>query len=142
MRPFLTDPLLRAIVGKAPSSFDFRWAMDTRKIILCDLAKGAIGSDNARLLGSLIVMKEKLAAFSRGDIPEAERVPHLLYVEEAHNFIPDFESILSETRKYALTMAIALQGIEQLTEEARNAVFTNAGSLISFRVSNTRTLSA
>ena len=135
VRPFLTDPLLRAIVGKAPSSFDFRWAMDTRKIILCDLAKGAIGADNARLLGSLIVMKEKLAAFSRGDIPEAERVPHLLYVEEAHNFIPDFESILSETRKYALTMAIALQGIEQIPPEAVAAVFTNCATLISFRVS-------
>jgi DNA helicase HerA-like ATPase len=135
VRPFLTDPLLRAIVGKAPSSFDFRWAMDTKKIILCDVSKGAIGNDSARLLGSLIVMKEKLAAFSRGDIPEADRVPHLLYVEEAHNFIADFESILSETRKYALTLTIATQGIEQLPPKAAEAVFTNCATLISFRVS-------
>ena len=62
VRAFLTNPLLRGIVGKAPSSFSFRRAMDERKIILCDLSKGAIGADNARLLGSLIVMQEKLAA--------------------------------------------------------------------------------
>ena len=135
VRPFLTDPLLRAIVGKSPSSFDFRWAMDTQKIILCDVSKGAIGNDNAKLLGSLIVMKEKLAAFSRVDIPEAERVPHLLYVEEAHNFIADFESILAETRKYALTLTLAAQGIEQLPPKAAEAVFTNCATLISFRVS-------
>lgn len=90
-RAFTTDPLLRAVIGQPRSSFDFRWAMDHRKIILCDLSKGAIGADNATLLGSLIVMQEKLAALSRADIPEADRVPHLLVAEEAQNFIGDFE---------------------------------------------------
>lgn len=136
VRAFLTNPLLRGIVGKAPSSFSFRRAMDERKIILCDLSKGAIGADNARLLGSLIVMQEKLAAFSRQDIPEAERVPHLLYIEEAHNFIGDVESILAETRKYNLILTLIVQSFAQLTEAAQSAVFTNSGSLISFRVSN------
>ncbi len=136
VRAFLTNPLLRAIVGKAPSSFNFRRAMDERKIILCDLSKGAIGADNARLLGSLIVMQEKLASFSRQDIPEAERVPHLLYVEEAHNFISDVESILAESRKYNLILTLIVQSFDQLSEAARSAVFTNSGSLISFRVSN------
>lgn len=136
VRAFLTNPLLRGIVGKAPSSFSFRRAMDERKIILCDLSKGAIGADNARLLGSLIVMQEKLAAFSRQDIPEADRVPHLLYVEEAHNFLGDVESILAETRKYNLILTLIVQSFDQLSEEARSAVFTNAGSLVSFRVSN------
>ena len=136
MRAFLTNPLLRGIVGKAPSSFNFRHAMDEKKIILCDLSKGAIGADNARLLGSLIVMQEKLAAFSRQDIPESDRVPHLLYVEEAHNFIGDVESILAETRKYNLILTLIVQSFDQLTEAAQSAVFTNSGSLISFRVSN------
>ncbi len=137
VRAFLTNPLLRGIVGKAPSSFNFRRAMDERKIILCDLSKGAIGAENARLLGSLIVMQEKLASFSRQDIPEAERVPHLLYVEEAHNFVGDIESILAESRKYNLILTLIVQSFDQLSEEARSAVFTNSGSLISFRVSNT-----
>jgi len=97
-RAFTTDPLLRAVIGQPRSSFDFRRAMDHRKIILCDLSKGAIGTDNAMILGSLIVMQEKLAALSRADIPAADRVPHLLVAEEPQNFISDSESILAEQR--------------------------------------------
>ena len=136
-RAFSTDPLLRAVIGQARSSVDFRAAMDEQKIILCDLSKGAIGADNAMLLGSLIVMQEKLAALSRSDIAEAERVPHLLFAEEAQNYIGDFESILSETRKFNLALAIATQAIESLSRETATAIFTNAANLISFRVSNT-----
>lgn len=139
-RAFLTDPLLRAVIGQARSSFDFRWAMDQGKIVLCDLSKGAIGADNATLLGSLIVMLEKLAALSRYDVPEAERVPHLLFCEEAQNFIGDFESILSETRKFKLVLALATQGVESLSREAASAVFSNCATLISFRVSSTDAL--
>ncbi len=136
-RAFTTDPLLRAVIGQTRSSFDFREAMDGRKIILCDLSKGVIGADNAMLLGSLIVMQEKLAALSRGDIPESERVPHLLFAEEAQNYIGDFESILSETRKFNLAIAIATQAIDSLSRETATAIFTNAANLITFRVSNT-----
>ncbi len=136
-RAFTTDPLLRAVIGQPRSSFDFRSAMDDRKIILCDLSKGAIGADNAMLLGSLIVMQEKLAALSRSDIPEADRVPHLLFAEEAQNFIGDFESILAETRKYNLVLVVATQGIESLSRETAAAIFTNAANLITFRVSST-----
>src|SRR5258708_7663172 len=113
-----TDPLMRAVIGQARSSFDFRWMMDTRKILLCNLAKGSIGDDNSRLLGSLIVLKEKLAALSRQDIPEADRVPHVLYCEEAHNFIGDFEGILAEARKFNFLIVLATQGIESLSREA------------------------
>jgi type IV secretory pathway TraG/TraD family ATPase VirD4 len=137
IRAFTTDPLLRAIIGQTRSSFDFRDAMDERKIILCDLSKGSIGADNAMLLGSLIVMQEKLAALSRADIAESNRVPHLLFAEEAQNFIGDFESILAETRKYNLVLAVATQGIESLSRETAAAIFTNAANLITFRVSNT-----
>jgi hypothetical protein len=102
--------------------------MDEQKIILCDLSKGAIGADNAMLLGSVIVMQEKLAALSRSDISESDRVPHLLFAEEAQNYIGDFESILSETRKFNLVLAIATQMIESLSRETAAATF---------RVSNT-----
>jgi len=136
-RAFLTDPLLRAVIGQPRSSFDFRRAMDERKIILCDLSKGAIGGDNAMLLGSVIVMQEKLAALSRSDIPESDRVPHLLFAEEAQNYIGDFESILAETRKFNLVLAIATQVIESLSRETAAAIFTNAANLIAFRVSHT-----
>ena len=135
-RAFLTDPSVRAIIGQPRSSFDFRWMMDHRKILLADLSKGAIGEDNARLLGSLIIGKEKLAALSRADIPEGERVPHVLYVEEAQNFIGDFESILSEARKFHLMLVLVTQGIDQLPPEAAFAVFANCANLVSFRVSS------
>jgi Helicase HerA, central domain/TraM recognition site of TraD and TraG len=134
---FTTDPLLRAVIGQPRSSFDFRWAIDRNKIILCDLSKGRVGSDNGALLGSLIVMQEFLAALSRADMPESERVPHVLYCDEAQNFIGDFESILAEARKYKLVLALATQGIESLADEAVSAIFTNCGTLISFRVSST-----
>jgi type IV secretory pathway TraG/TraD family ATPase VirD4 len=136
-RAFLTDPLMRATIGQTRSSFNFRWMMDNRKILLCDLAKGSIGDDNSRLLGSLIVLKEKLAALSRQDIPESERVPHVLVCEEAHNFIGDFESILAEARKFGLILTLATQGIEALPREAAFAIFSNCATVISFRVSGT-----
>jgi hypothetical protein len=136
-RAFLTDPMLRAVIGQAHSSFDFRWMIDNRKILLCDFSKGSIGEDNAQLLGSLVVIKEKLAALSRHDVPEDDRVPHVLYTEEAQNFIGDFPSILQEARKYRLILVLATQGIEQLSEEAAFAVFTNCATLASFRVSGT-----
>src|SRR6202140_2922299 len=117
-RAFTTDPLLRAVIGQTRSSFDFRWMMDRRKILLCDFSKGSIGEDNAQLLGSLVVIKEKLAALSRHDVPEEDRVPHILYTEEAQNFVGDFPSILQEARKYRLVLVLATQGIEQLSEEA------------------------
>lgn len=136
-RAFTTDPLMRAVIGQTRSSFNFRWMMDHRKILLCDLAKGSIGDDNSRLLGSLIVLQEKLAALSRQDITESERVPHVLYCEEAHNFIGDFESILAEARKYGLILTLATQGIEALPREAAFAIFSNCATVISFRVSGT-----
>lgn len=136
-RAFITDPLMRAVIGQTRSSFNFRWLMDNRKILLCDLAKGSIGDDNSKLLGSLIVLKEKLAALSRQDIPESERVAHVLYCEEAHNFIGDFESILAEARKYGLILTLATQGIEALPRESTFAIFSNCATVISFRVSGT-----
>jgi hypothetical protein len=136
-RAFLTDPLVRAVIGQARSSFDFREAIDNRKIILCDLSKGEIGGDNAMLLGSLIIMQEKLAALSRSDIRESERIDHFLFAEEAHNFIGDFESILAENRKFKLYVAICLQQLEAISRETAASIFTNAANLIAFRVSST-----
>ena len=84
---FTTNPLLRDVIGQSKSSFGFRWAMDSRKIILCNLSKGALGEDVSSLLGSLIVTKLAHAALSRQDIPESERIPHILYADEVQNFI-------------------------------------------------------
>lgn len=76
---FISNPLLRAVIGQTKSSFDFRWAMDNGKILLCNLSKGALGEDVSSLLGSLIVTKLSLASLSRQDIPESDRRPHFFH---------------------------------------------------------------
>jgi len=137
---FATNPLLRAVIGQHRSSFNFREAMDNKKILLCDLGKGALGSDIAALLGSLITTKLYLASLSRQDTPESKRVQHYFYIDEVHNFTHgiDLASILAEARKYRLSLTVATQTLAQLrmhNDEIVPAIFGNCGTLASFRVS-------
>ena len=132
---FMTNDAMRNIIGQTKSSFDFRQVMDEGKILLVNLSKGLIGDLNANLLGMVIISKLQVAAFGRQDIPEAQRRPFYLYVDEFQNFTTDtFATILSEARKYRLSLNITNQYIEQLDDQIRNAVIGNAGTLISFRV--------
>jgi hypothetical protein len=135
---FVTNPLLRAIIGQQRSSFDFRWAMDKRKVILIDVSKGALGESASSILGSLIVTKLALASLSRQDTPEHLRVPHILYVDEAHNFGygVDYATILSESRKYRLGLVIGTQTLSQFSESTVAAIFGNVASIGSYRVSH------
>jgi type IV secretory pathway TraG/TraD family ATPase VirD4 len=134
---FVSNPLLRAVIGQTTSSFDVRWLMDTGKIFLCNLSKGALGEDVSSLLGSLIVSKLSLASLTRQDIPEADRRPHFLYADEIQTFTHgvDFPSILSESRKYALALTVGTQTLTQLPEGSIEAVFGNCATIASFRVS-------
>jgi len=132
---FMTNDMMRNILGQTQSSFDFRDVMDNKKILICNLSKGLIGEINAFLLGMIIVSKIAMGAFSRQDIPESERTPFFLYVDEFQNFITDvFATILSESRKYKLSLNITNQYIEQLDEKIRAAVIGNAGTLVAFRM--------
>jgi len=78
-----------------------------------------------------------LAALSRQDTPEADRRPHFLYADEVQNFTHgvDFPTILSEARKYALSLTIGTQTLSQLAGPTIEAVFGNCATIISFRVS-------
>lgn len=142
---FVENSMMRNIVGQSKSSFNFREVMDSGKILLVNLAKGKVGEMNAKLLGLIIVSKIQMAALSRADQPESERRDFYLYVDEFQNFITDaFSSILSEARKYKLNLVIAHQFLAQLQQGAgahgaasgdlRDAVFGNAGSMVSFRI--------
>jgi hypothetical protein len=135
---FVTNPLLRAVIGQTRSSFDVRWAMDSKKILLVNLSKGTLGEAASSLLGSLIVTKLALASLSRQDTPEAMREPHLLYVDEAHNFGygVDYPTILSESRKYRLGLVLGTQTLAQLPDATIAAVFGNVGTIGSYRVSH------
>lgn len=132
---FMTNDLMRNIIGQTTSGFDLREVMDSGKILLVNLSKGKIGETNAQLLGLILVSKLEAAAFSRADIPEEERRDFYLYVDEFHNFTTDsFATILSEARKYHLSLAITNQYIAQLTEKIRDAVLGNVGTMIVYRI--------
>lgn len=132
---FLSNEMMRNIIGQVDSAFDLRDIMDNKKILLVNLSKGRTGELNSKLLGMVFVMKFQAAAMSRSDIPEDDRVDFSLYVDEFQNFSTDsFATILSEARKYHLNLIVANQFTTQLTQEIRDAVFGNTGTIVSFRI--------
>lgn len=132
---FLSNEMMRNIIGQNKSAFDLRDVMDNKKILLVNLSKGRLGELNAKLLGMIFVMKFQAAAMSRANIPESERTDFSLYVDEFQNFSTDsFATIMSEARKYHLNLIVANQFTTQLTEEIRDAVFGNMGTIVSFRI--------
>ena len=135
---FISNPIVRNIIGQPKSTFDLRMMTDEKKIIIINLSKGRVGEQNANLLGSMLITKIYLAAMSRADISEKELnlLPQFyLYVDEFQSFANEsFANILSEARKYKLNLTMAHQYIEQMSDEVRAAVFGNVGSMIVFRV--------
>src|SRR3972149_6581414 len=132
---FLSNEMMRNIIGQSKSAFNIREIMDNKKILLVNLSKGRTGELNSNLLGMVFVMKFQAAAMSRANIPEQEREDFCLYVDEFENFsTASFATLLSEARKYHLNLIVANQFTTQLTAEIRDAVFGNMGSIVSFRV--------
>lgn len=132
---FLSNEMMRNIIGQSKSAFDLREIMDNKKILLVNLSKGKAGDLNSKLLGMVFVMKFQAAAMSRASIPEDQRVDFCLYVDEFQNFSTDsFATIMSEARKYHLNLIVANQFTTQLSDEIRDAVFGNMGTIVSFRV--------
>ncbi len=133
--PFLSNKMMRNILGQTKSGFNIRQIMDEGKILLVNLSKGKTGELNAKLLGMIFVMKFQAAAMSRQDIPEDERRDFCLFVDEFQNFATEsFESILSEARKYRLNLVLANQFMTQLTEKIREALLGNVGTIMSGRL--------
>lgn len=133
---FLTYPLVRNIIDQPANTFDFRDVMDTGKILLVNLAKGRLGEDVSSFLGSLIILKLQLAALSRIDTPENDRRDFYLFIDEFQSFLAEesLEQILSEARKYRLSLILAHQYINQLDVGLQRAVFGNVGTIIAFPV--------
>ncbi len=131
---FITDKMIRVIIGQSQSVVNFRKIMDEGKILIVNLNKGRIGEENSNFLGLILVPRILMAALSRADMPEEQRRPFYLYVDEFQNFAtPDFATILSEARKYGLNLIVANQFIGQMEEEVKNAIFGNVGTIMTFR---------
>lgn len=133
--PFLSNTMMRNIMGQRKSGFNIRDIMDGKKILLVNLSKGKMGELNSKLIGMIFVMKFQAAAMARADMAEQDREDFCLFVDEFQNFATEsFESILSEARKYRLNLVLGNQFMTQLTDKIREAIIGNVGTVISGRI--------
>ena len=131
----LANPFIRSILGQNASTIDIADMMNRGKVLIVNLSKGNLGTEPAHLLGALLITAVSQAAEARRNIPEEERRDFTLYVDEFQNFATDsFASILSEARKWRLSLVAANQHVAQLSEDLQHAVFGNAGTIVAFRV--------
>ena len=133
MGAFSRSPVMRNILGQGRSSFDLSYVMDNQKILIVNLSKGVLGEDMTNLLGSLLVCAIQQEAMKRAKVTEESRADFHLYIDEFQNFTTDaFDSIVSEARKYRLSLIIAHQYLDQLSDKVRRAILGNVGNLIMF----------
>jgi len=134
LNAFFADDRIRQMFTSERSSFNIRAIMDEKKILLIKLDKGKL-KDSSDLLGSLLMAKIQMAAFSRSDLPPSKRVPFYLYIDEFQNFASEsFSVVLSEARKYGLSLIMAHQTLSQIPEELRSLILGNAGIQVCFRL--------
>ncbi len=132
---FLANPTLARILTESTKKLSLRTIMDRRQVLLVNLSKGQLGEDASSLLGGLLITSLGLAAFSRADQPEYDRVPFHAYVDEFQNFTTlSLVNMASELRKYALSLTLSHQYLAQLDPDIRSAVLGNVGTILSFRV--------
>lgn len=135
LRPFLVNTTIREIITHPKPALDLRRIMDLGQVLIVNLSKGRLGEDNSTLLGALLVTSIQQAAMTRADISEVDRRDFSLYVDEFQNFTTgSFASVLSEARKYRLSLVVAHQYLAQLSQETSDAVFGNVGSIVAFQV--------
>ncbi len=141
---FITNKLMRNIIGQTKSSFDVADIMQQQKLLLVNLSKGRLGDLNSQLLGMMLVSKIQMAAMRRDKIAKEDRKDFFLYIDEFQNYVTDsIESILSEARKYRLSLNIAHQYLGQLEKSdaltksnlnLKQAIFGNVGSIMSYKI--------
>ena len=133
---FMRSPIMRNILGQTKKSFDLRFMMDNRKILVVNLSKGQLGEDMANLLGSLLTTSIHQAAMGRATVAEEEREDFHLYIDEFQNFTTDaFDAIVSEARKYRLSLTVAHQYLDQLPVGIKQAILGNVGTMLLFALS-------
>lgn len=133
---FMRSPVMRNILGQTKKSFDLRFMMDNRKILVVNLSKGQLGEDMANLLGSLLTTSIYQAAMGRATVAEDAREDFHLYIDEFQNFTTDaFDAIVSEARKYRLSLTVAHQYLDQMQVGVKQAILGNVGTMVLFALS-------
>jgi len=134
----LAAPAVRNMLGQATGTLRVAEAMDERRIIIANLSKGRLGEAASNLIGSMLVTAVQLGAMRRSVMDEKDRIDFALYIDEFSNFTTDsFATMLSESRKYALSLICVAQYLEQTPPSVRAAVFGNVGTMISFGIGHT-----
>ena len=134
---FLANDYMRPIIAQEKTTLDFKDIMNNKKILIVNLSKGRLGELNSSLIGMIIVGKILLTALGRVDLKKEDRAPFYLYMDEFQNISTDsISQILSEARKYALSLNVAHQFIKQLDEGIKDAIFGNVGTMATYRVSS------
>jgi hypothetical protein len=142
---FVTNTMMRNIIGQAKSAFKFSDVMNQGKILLMNLSKGETGETNSKLLGMIVVSKLQMAALGRQKLDKKDRRDFFLYIDEFQNYVTDsIEVILSEARKYRLGLNMAHQYLAQLDDKGgglnkkgsamKEAVFGNIGSMMCYKI--------
>jgi hypothetical protein len=132
---FIANEIMRPIIGQQRSAFNFKDIMDNKKILLVNLSKGRLGDVNANLLGLVIIGKIMMTALARTEYLHTNPPNFYLYVDEFQNITTNtIATILSEARKFRLSMTMAHQFVSQLTKEIKESVFGNVGTMAVFRI--------
>jgi energy-coupling factor transporter ATP-binding protein EcfA2 len=130
----LASPAVREIVTRHRPYLDARRVMDRQGIVVASLSKGRIGEDAALLLGGLLIGAFQHAAMSRTDIPQEQRLPFTIAVDEIGSFVTGpFLELLAEARKYGVTLIMAVQSLAAMDDQVRHSMLTNIGNLVAFR---------
>jgi hypothetical protein len=130
--PLIFDPDVRLMLATR-STINFREILDRKLVLLVNLSKGILGEGNSALLGAFFVARLQQAALSRANSRHREH--YFLYLDEFQNYTTDnIKDILSESRKYGLSLVLAHQYLDQLAVDLRMAVLNTAGTMVSFRV--------
>ena len=133
-----TNPVLRNVFGQSKRKLDIPFLMETGRIFIANLSKGALGDEPSNLMGSLLVSEFQRAAMERRTQPEDRRQDFTIVIDEFQNFTTSaFASILSEARKYRLSLVLSHQFTSQLEPEVRDAVFGNVGTTVAFQLGAT-----
>ncbi len=126
------DPDIRPILAGG-KTLDLRAVLDGQKILLVNLSKGLMGDAASALIGAFLIARMQQVALSRAD--SNHRIPFYLYLDEFQHYTTNnIKDILSESRKYGLSLTFAHQYLHQISDDILQAVINTAGTIVSFRV--------
>ena len=133
---FMSIPTIKKILVDNKEQISIGDIVNNQKVILVNLSKGTLGVDAAHLLGSLLLNAFSSAGFYRTTVPEHDRKPFFIYLDEFHNFTTlSLVNMFAELRKFKIAFVLAHQYLGQLNPKIKDAIMGNIGSIVCFRMS-------